>query len=195
MVRDLVEPDGRRRFLMILEQRGPLLFYSDEHARTFDYVRPRRVELERGVIDLSEAGSLEFPGGGFRRDEGIRSGKLREAFEELGISDVVVDLTWSKTPVYPMGSDMVAANFCGVMRLPDGDYERFVHNDGGLQVYALTEAEIDHNIAIGAISSGQAVITAWNFYKMLNDPLREPPVTEARKRGCIIDEVRVHVVP
>lgn len=186
--------DGLPRFLMVLEERGPLLLYNAMHAYDNHYVRPRAFERADGnQIELWELGSLEFPGGGFNRGETIKAGKVREALEEIGLEKACVNLTWSRVPVFPFGSDFAAANFYGIMELPEGNYEKFVENDGGLQIYAFTEKEIDHNIAVGALSSGQAVITAWNFYKMLNDPRRSDAVDEARRRGLIIEERNISV--
>ena len=190
-----IDASGTTRFLMVLEQRGPLILYDSAHAHVNGYVRQRVFERESGgSIDLGDLGSMEFPGGGLTPGESIKAGKIRETLEELGIENARVDLTWTRAPIYPMGSDVAAANFRGVMLLPQGNYERYVDNDGGLQVYAFCEREVDHNIAIGAVSSGQAALAGWDFYKMMKDPERRDAVKAARRRGIIIEEHGIEVV-
>ncbi|MBU6500562.1 MAG: NUDIX domain-containing protein [Patescibacteria group bacterium] len=150
-----VLPDGR--LLMVIEERPTNERYPE---------RVSRVILDNGnSFDLGTMKSLEFPGGGIDPGEGITLGILRELGEETEVPDQKVTLYRRVHPIYMFGSDLASANFCSVAYLSELRFEKWVENDGGLRVVALSESEVEYNIETGAISSGQAAIHGWQFYK------------------------------
>ena len=149
-----VLPDGR--LLMVVEQRPVLARYPG---------LPKTVKLEGGLtFDLGEFGSLEFGGGGIEPGENITLGILRELGEETGVPDQKVLLYRRIHPIFQFGSDVASANYYSVVFLSALRFEKFVLNDGGLRIVAMSEAEIEDNLRNGVISSGQAAIFGWNFY-------------------------------
>src|SRR3989344_792160 len=151
-----VLPDGR--ILMVLEHRGPNIHYP-ALPKTIT-----RANVED--INLGSIGSLESPGGTIEKGEGIKSGLLRELAEETGLRGSTAVLYYRKHPTIVHNATVALGIIHSVIYLPEGaDYERYVENDGGLHVFALTEEEIERNIAGGAISSGQAALLGWLLYK------------------------------
>ena len=84
--------------------------------------------------------------------------------EDINLGSIV--LYYRKHPTIVHNATVALGIIHSVIYLPEGaDYERYVENDGGLHVFALTEEEIERNIAGGAISSGQAALLGWLLYK------------------------------
>ncbi|MEK7074185.1 MAG: NUDIX domain-containing protein [Patescibacteria group bacterium] len=146
--------DGR--FLMIVEQRPILERYPDHQYRA---------AIGGQTIDLGLCGSLEFPGGAVETKEDFTASFLRELVEETGIDEQEGILYRRIPPVYSFGSDLALAMFYNVIYLSGFSFPDHVNNDGGLNVYALSRREVEHNIITGAISSGQAALFGWSFYK------------------------------
>ena len=154
--------DGR--FLMIVEQRPILERYPDH---------PRTVVLGERTIDLGPCGSLEFPGGAVEQGEEFTASFLRELAEESGILQQTGILYRRLPPVYSFGSDLALAMFYNVIHLSGFSFPDYVDNDGGLRVFALTHDEVEANIQNGVISSCQAALQGWAFYKELAYAFRD----------------------
>lgn len=170
-----VLPDGR--ILMVLEHRGPNIHYP---------TLPKMITRTDGAdISLGATGSLEFPGGTIEKGEGIKSGLIRELVEETGLQGSIAVLYYRKHPMIVHNATVALGIVYSVIYLPEGvNYERYVENDGGLHVFALTEADIESNIVGGAINSGQAALLGWFFYKTVKGADRESLIS----RGDIIRE-------
>lgn len=159
-----VLPDDR--IIMLVEQRSILARYPN---------RPKVVEFSGGMtFDLGEIGALEFPGGAVEPGEKIKMGTLRELKEESGIETQEAILYHRVHPIYVFGSDIAGAIFFSVAYLSGMRYENWTPTDGGLTVLALSEAEIEKNIQRGVISSGQAAILGWGFYKEVREARQRP---------------------
>lgn len=150
-----VLPDGR--ILMVVEQRQLVALFTEA---------PRLVRFDDGhTLDLGETGALEFPGGGVEAGEILTIGSLRELFEETGISRQKA-LLYTRIPgVIAFNADIAGINYYSVAFLSGGHFEDHTLSDGGLNVLALTESEVEQNIRMGVISSGQAAIISWSFYQ------------------------------
>lgn len=151
-----VLPDGR--FIMVVEQRPAQSRYPD---------CPMVAEVGGKKLNLNifgEHSSLEFPGGAVDPNEGLKAGFLRELTEETGVEEQEAFYYNCLRPVYPLGSDLCLRQFIGVVFLSGLSYTKKVETDGGLNVLALTQAEVQRNIWKGVIHSGQAAILEWSFY-------------------------------
>ncbi len=163
-----VLPDGR--LLMVIEERPPHERYPE---------RVSKVRLSNGnIITLGTMKSLEFPGGGIEPGEKITLGILRELEEETEIPDQRVLLYRRVHPIITFGSDVASANFQAVVYLSNLRFEKWAENDGGLRVVALTPRETEYNVETGAISSGQAAIHGWQFYKEVVEARAKPAVMQ-----------------
>lgn len=150
---------GDNRILMVVEQRPAQSRYGD---------RPTIAEVGGKEIDLRRYGphsSLEFPGGAVDENEGLKMGALRELQEETGIGEQMAIWFRCLRPVYLFGSDIAIRHYSNVVYLPSLLYKERVETDGGLNVLALTEDEVETNIWRGVICSGQAALTTYGFFQ------------------------------
>lgn len=158
------------RFLMVIEQRPALERYPDH----------RCIAVIGGkLVDLGPCGSLEFPGGGVESGEEFTASFLRELCEETGIAEQTGYLCRRLPLIYPFGSDIALAMFYNVIYLSGFSFPDYVDNDGGLRVVALTRDEVEENIHSGAISSGQAALQGWAFFKEID---------HARSNTTVLDQ-------
>lgn len=152
-----VLPDGR--MLMVVEQRPPQGRFEN---------RPTIAMIGGEKVDLAKFGphsSLEFPGGAVEPGQGLKAAYLAELVDETGVGEQSA-MWYSRTPpVYPFGSDLALQQFLSVVYLSGLKFEPYVADDGGLQVFALTEKEVQENIWGGVICSGQAALLQWAFYQ------------------------------
>ena len=163
--------DGR--ILMVVEQR-PIVALFPGH--------PTKVEFQNGkTFDLGKFGSLEFPGGGVEPGEGLTMGGMRELSEEAGIEDQRALVYTRAHPIYAFGSDIAGANYYCVAYLTGVAFPDSVEDEGRvLNVFALSENEVERNIRNGVIASGQAALLSWPFYK---------EVVTARKYNNFLEEL------
>ena len=152
-----VLPDGR--MIMVVEQRPPQFRLPNQ---------PTSIMVGTTIINLHEFGpysSLEFPGGAVDENEELRSGFLRELEEETEVVEQTALLYERCPPMFAQGSDLALEEKVGVVFLKYGKFSRFVNNDGGLHVFALTPEDVQRNIWAGNIRSGQAALLGWAFYQ------------------------------
>lgn len=147
-------PDGR--LIMVVEKRPAQAVYQRDK-------RVLRVRDENSIV-LSPEDSVEFPGGAIEPGESFTSGFIRELSEETGVEKQSAILYRRLPPVYPFGSDLSVAMFLCVIELSAMKFDRWVVNDGGLTVIALSRDEVENAIYSGIINSGQAALLGWGFY-------------------------------
>lgn len=150
-----VLPDGR--LVMVVEQRPPQGHF--EQATTI-VAGGQQIDLQR----FGPYSSLEFPGGAIdQEDKSFRAGFLRELEEETGaVPHGTVYM--GRHLVHAMGSDIALGGYYGVIYLSGMHFESYTKSDGGLHVFALTEAEVWLNFHQGNIRSGQATLLNLLFY-------------------------------
>jgi len=161
-----VLPDGR--FIMLVEQRPPHSRYPN---------RPTIAKIGGQNIDLAQFGlhgSLEFAGGAVKPGEGLKAGFLRELQEETNVENQVAIYYSRCHPINYFGSDIAVQGSLGVVFLSGLSYDKYVPNDGGLVVFALTKDEVEWNIYHGVISSGQAALLEWAFYLEVERARKDP---------------------
>ncbi|HBE90120.1 MAG: hypothetical protein A3E37_04880 [Candidatus Andersenbacteria bacterium RIFCSPHIGHO2_12_FULL_46_9] len=158
-----VLPGEPERFLMVIEQRGPMGQYEAE--------LPRVLELSDGkTLDLRVFGrfsSLEFPGGGVEEGETAIIAGLKELAQETGIPEQPGTLFLNPHPVFPYVCDLAHVNYIGTVYLSSGEFASKVQNDGGLHIVALTENEIERNIRNGVFCSMNAGLGMWYWHQSL----------------------------
>ena len=158
-----VLPGEPERFLMVIEQRGPMGQYEID--------LPRTLELSGGkTLDLREFGrysSLEFPGGAVEGGETVTMAGLKELAQETGIPEQPGTLFLNPHPVFPYVCDLAHVNYIGTVYLSSSDFASKVQNDGGLHIVALTEKEIEQNIRIGVFCSMNAGLGMWYWHQNL----------------------------
>lgn len=160
-----VLPDGR--ILMVVEQRPIHGLYSE--------LLPAKVKFDNGTaFDLGDFGSLEFPGGAVEPGESITIGALRELWEETGVQDQRALVYQRARPIAAFGSDIAGLNYYYVVYLSGVSFDNYTPGDGGLNVLALTEAEVERNIRNGVIASGQAALLSWPFYQEVKRARQDP---------------------
>ena len=86
--------------------------------------------------------------------------------EEAGIPDQKAVVYSRAHPIYAFGSDIAGANYYCVAYLTGLKFPEKVDDEGGvLNVFALSEGEVERNIRDGVIASGQAALLSWPFYQ------------------------------
>lgn len=154
-----VLPDGR--IIMVVEQRPAQGVFGP----------PAVIQrLGQEPINLAQFGpysSLEFPGGAVGRDEQFSAGFLRELQEETGIEEQSAVLFMRDHWLYPAGADVALRGKVGVVYLSGLKFEGFVRTDGGLNVLAMTQTDIQRNIWAGNLASVQTVHLGWAFFNEL----------------------------
>ena len=155
-----VLPDGR--IIMVVEQRPAQGAYIAPEVITREGQEP---------IDLAQFGPysmLQFPGGAVDQNEEFKSGFLRELQEETGVEEQSAELFMRERWLYPGIADMALRMKTGVIKLSGVKFENFVHADGGLHVFAMTQDDIRQNIWAGNLASVQEVQLSWSFLQELN---------------------------
>lgn len=151
-----VLPDDR--LIMVVEQRPPQGCHSE---------RPMIARIGGKDIDLNAFGrdsSLEFPGGTVELSQNLSAAFLDELTQETGVGDQTAACYSRCHPIWPFGSDLGRKLFFKVVFLTGLHFEEYVESDGGLNIFALTEDEVEYNIHKGVICSGQAALLGWGFY-------------------------------
>ncbi len=150
--------DGR--MLMVVEKRPAQGRYED---------RPMLARIGGKEKDLrvlfGPNADMEFPGGAANPNEGLKFAGLRELVEETGIQEQTALYYGRRWPLYPFGSDICISQHLGVAFLSGMSFQDRVEDDGGLNVFALTEEEVQENIWRGVICAGQAALLQWAFYQ------------------------------
>jgi 8-oxo-dGTP pyrophosphatase MutT (NUDIX family) len=162
-----VLPDGR--LIMVVEQRPAQGRFGNQ---------PTKLVTILGDVDLRSFGpysSLEFPGGSYEEGEGFKAGILRELVEETGVCEQTATLFFSR-PIDIFGCDAAKQSNLGVLFLGKMKHETFTPSDGGLTVLALSEEDVWENISLGNITSGQAALMPWWFYRDVKSALGNPGV-------------------
>jgi len=180
-----VLPDGR--LLLVVEQRPAQSRYDDN---------PCLLKTGDNIIDLDKFGphsSLEFPGGAINPGEGLKAGFLRELQEETEVDEQEALWYGCVRPVYLFGSDIALRHYSHVVFLSGLSYQPHVKTDGGLDVLALTNDEVQEAIWRGVITSGQAALTTWNFYKEVCQARKDPSFEALlQKQGYLaIEKVKI----
>lgn len=153
-----VLPDGR--LLMVVEQRPPQWRLPNQ---------PTSIIVGGEKLDLQQFGpysSLEFPGGAV--DPGgskLKAGFLKELREETAAPEQWVEVYLRKPPFFAEGADLALEAQVCVVYLTNHGFQPHVKNDGGLDVMALSVADVQQNIWAGNIRSAQAALMQWAFYQ------------------------------
>lgn len=148
---------------------GDILFIVEQRPAQSRFPGRNKIALIGGKsVDLNDFGlhsSLEPPGGSIEPGQGLKAGFLAELTAETGIADQPALVYSRRKSVCLFGSDLAQEQYQHVVFLTGLVYEPYVADDGGLQVFALSEAEVDYNIHNDVICSGQAALLPWAFYK------------------------------
>jgi hypothetical protein len=156
-----VLPDGR--ILMIVEQRPPQFRLANQ---------PQTLIVGGEQIDLRQFGpysSVEFPGGAIDP----KSKFLDELEEETEVEDQKATVYKRTVPFCPQGSDLALEGFLNIAYLTGKHFSPQVKTDGGLNVLALTPDDVEENIHLGNIRSGQAALMGWAFYQEVERARRD----------------------
>lgn len=153
-----VLPDGR--LLMVVEQRPPQGRFKADLAKTF-VCAGKEMHFDK----YGPYSSLEFPGGAVdATDKSFTAAWMRELTQETGIHEQNATLYKCNRLFFQTGADVAIAMHQYVVELSHMNYEKFVEDDGGLSVLALTPDEVQENIWNGAIVAAQAGLRGWSFY-------------------------------
>lgn len=153
-----VLPDGR--LIMVVEQRPSQFRLPNQ---------PTTIMVGGETVDLREFGpysSLEFPGGAVDpQDHTLKAGFLKELVEETEVPNQMATVYRRKPPLFPQGSDLALEGQLCVVYLTNLGFQKRVKTDGGLDVMALSPADVQSNIWAGNIRSAQAALLGWAFYR------------------------------